>query len=311
MSGSSTAHAVTMTTAPLRYVVVTPARNEGKYIRRTLESMVAQTHLPLRWVIVSDGSTDDTDEIVKEYARRRDWIELVRLPEQRDRSFAAKVQGFESGFARVRQLPFDLVASLDADIEFEPDYFEFLLAKFADNPRLGVGGTPFVEGNRHYNFEYSNIEHVSGACQVFRRECYEQIGGYQRIKGGGIDWTAVTTARMKGWQTRTFTEKTCLHLRPMGTGSRSILSVNFHHGQRDYYLGGHPLWQVFRCTHQLARPPYVFGGASLLVGYFWAAVRRVKRPVSDELVRFHRAEQMTRLKRFFGRFVSRRDPAHV
>jgi glycosyltransferase involved in cell wall biosynthesis len=300
-----------MTAVPLRYVVITPARNEGKYIRRTLESMVAQTCPPLRWVVVSDGSTDDTDEIVKEYTRRHDWIELVRLPEQRDRSFAAKVQGFESGFARVKYLPFDLVASLDADIEFEPDYFEFLLSKFADIPRLGVGGTPFVEGDRHYNFEYSNIEHVSGACQVFRRQCYEDIGGYQRIKGGGIDWTAVTTARMKGWQTRTFTDKTCLHLRPMGTGSRSILAVNFHHGQRDYYLGGHPLWQAFRCAHQITRPPYVFGGASLLAGYLWAAARRVRRPVSDELVRFHRAEQMGRLKRFFARFLTGKDPKRV
>lgn len=303
---SSPLNAHPMPAAPLRYVVVTPARNEGRYIGRTLASMAAQTCPPLRWVVVSDGSTDDTDAVVLDYARRLDWIELVRLPEQRDRSFAAKVHCFESGFARLRHLPYDLVASLDADIEFEPDYFEFLLAKFADNPRLGVGGTPFVEGDRHYNYEYSNIEHVSGACQVFRRRCFEDIGGYLRIKGGGIDWTAVTTARMKGWQTRTFTEKTCLHLRPMGTGARSPLAVNFHHGQRDYYLGGHPLWQVFRCTHQLTRPPYLFGGLSLLAGYAWAAARRVERPVSNDLVRFHRAEQMTRLKRFFRR-VARTD----
>jgi glycosyltransferase involved in cell wall biosynthesis len=295
--------------APLRYVVITPARNEGRYIRRTLESMVAQSCPPLRWVVVSDGSTDDTDDVVNEYRQRRDWIELVRMPEQRDRSFAAKVQCFESGFARVKSLPFDLVASLDADIEFEPDYFEFLLARFAANPRLGVGGTPFVEANRErYNYEYSNIEHVSGACQVFRRQCYEDIGGYLGIKGGGIDWTAVTTARLKGWQTRTFPEKTCLHLRPMGTGARRPIAVNFHHGQRDYYLGGHPLWQLFRSAHQITRRPYVFGGLSLLAGYLWAAVRRVERPVSPELMRFHRAEQMNRLKQFFDRLIGKRAP---
>jgi hypothetical protein len=266
--------------------------------------MVSQTRLPLRWVVVSDGSTDDTDAIVNEFQRGRNWIELVRLPEQRDRSFAAKVHCFESGFERLKHLPFDLVASLDADIAFEPDYFEFLLGRFGENRRLGVGGTPFVEGNTHYNYKYSNIEHVSGACQVFRRQCFEDIGGYVRIKGGGIDWTAVTTARMKGWQTRTFTEKTCQHLRPMGTGSRSPLSVNFHHGQRDYYLGGHPLWQLFRSAHQVTRPPYVFGGLSLLAGYSWAALRRVERPVTEDLVRFHRREQMDRLRTFVRRLAA-------
>ncbi len=305
MNRSGDAHAMSIEAAPLRYVVITPARNEGRYIGRTLESMVSQTCPPMKWVIVSDGSSDNTDDVVNEYRKGRDWIELVRLPEQRDRSFAAKVQGFESGFARVKQLPFDLVANLDADIEFGPDYFEFLLEKFAANPGLGVGGTPFVEGDKHYDYEYSNIEHVSGACQVFRRQCFEDIGGYLRIKGGGIDWTAVTTARMKGWQTRTFPEKTCLHLRPMGTGQRSPMSVNFHHGQRDYYLGGHPLWQVFRCAHQMTRRPYLFGGLSLLVGYAWAAIRRVKRPVSDELVQFHRAEQMARLGRFLRKVSAR------
>jgi hypothetical protein len=162
---------------------------------------------------------------------------------------------------------------------------------------LGVGGTPFVEGKKQYDYQFTNIEHVSGACQVFRRECFKEIGGYVRIKGGGIDWTAVTTARMKGWQTRTFTEKTCLHHRPMGTGAGSPVSANFRHGQKDYYLGGHPVWQVFRSLHQMRRSPYVFGGLSLLAGYTWACIRRVERPVSRDLMRFHRTEQMTRLKK--------------
>jgi biofilm PGA synthesis N-glycosyltransferase PgaC len=290
----------------LRYVVITPARNEARFIPETLKSMIAQTCRPLRWVIISDGSTDGTDDVVRQFQQEHDWIELVRLPEQRDRSFAAKVQSFEAGFARVMHMPFDLVASLDADISFDPAYFEFLIGKFIENPRLGVGGTPFVEGNRHYNYQFANIEHVSGACQVFRRQCYDDIGGYVRIKGGGIDWTAVTTARMKGWQTRTFPEKTCLHLRPMGTGQRKWYAVDFHHGQRDYYLGGHPLWQIFRSLHQTARPPYGFAGVALFAGYTWAWLCRVERPVSDELVRFHRSEQLGRLRKFF-RLSSRKE----
>lgn len=294
----------------LNYVVVTPARNEEQYIRCTLDSMASQTQPPLRWVIVSDGSTDRTDNIVEEYSRRYDWIQLVRMPEHRDRSFAAKVNCFNAGFAAVKELPYDIIGSLDADISFEPDYFTFLLSKFAANEHLGVAGTPFVESGSHYDYRFTNIEHVSGACQVFRRECFEEIGGYVPIKGGGIDWTAVTTARMKGWQTRTFVEKTCLHHRPMGTGSsRSQIRGIFRHGQKDYNLGGHPLWQLFRSAYQTTRRPYLIGGLSLLVGYVWAFAQFKPRPISPELVRFNRAEQMSRLRGLFFRVERQKRPS--
>jgi hypothetical protein len=285
----------------MNYVVITPARNERGYIGATLESMIAQTQRPVRWVIVSDGSSDGTDELVDTYRARYDWIELVRLGVHRDRSFAAKVEGFNAGFARVRELSFDVIASLDADIAFGPNYFEFLLQRFAADPRLGVAGTPFVEGNRHYDYRFTNIHHVSGACQVFRRQCFEDIGGYVPIKGGGIDWVAVTTARWRGWHTQTFMEMTSQHLRPMGTATKSRFTVAFHQGQKDYSLGGHPVWQLFRSVHQAAQRPYVFFGASLFAGYVWAWVRRIERPVSPGLMRFHRHEQMQRLRTFFRR----------
>jgi hypothetical protein len=295
---------VPMTThrSNLSYALVTPARNEAQYIRLTLESMAAQTRPPVRWVIVSDGSTDGTDEIVQEYCARLPWLRLVRLPEARDRSFAAKVSCFNAGMNALEDVSFEVIGNLDADISFDADYFAFLLAKFSGNPRLGVAGTPFVEGGAHYDYSFTNIEHVSGACQMFRRECFDAIGGYVPIKGGGIDWTAVTTARMRGWQTRTFTEKTCLHHRPMGTGSSgSRIRGLFRHGQKDYFLGGHGLWQCFRSLYQMTRPPYLVGGLALLGGYLWALARRVQRPVSAELVRFHRAEQMARLRGLFVR----------
>jgi glycosyltransferase involved in cell wall biosynthesis len=267
-----------------------------------IESMVVQSRLPLRWVIVSDASTDGTDEIVESFRQRFDWIELVRMPEKRDRSFAAKVSCFNAGFERVKGLSYDVIASLDADITFQPDYFEYLLERFEENPRLGVGGTPFVEGAAaHYDYRFTNIEHVSGACQVFRRDCFTDIGGYVPIKGGGIDWVAVSTARMKGWQTRTFTERVCEHHRPMGTGSGGRIKSIFRHGWKDYYLGGHPLWQLFRGLYQTTRRPYVIGGLSLLAGYCCAALSGTKRLVSQELMAFHRAEQMTRLRYFFTR----------
>jgi len=281
----------------LTYAIITPARNEERHIRLTLESMARQSHPPVRWVVVSDGSTDRTDDIVGEYVSRTDWIEFVRLPVEQDRSFAAKVHAFNAGFERLEGLSFDVVGSLDADISFEPDYIEFLLARFAENPRLGVAGTPFVEDGTHYDYRFTNIEHVSGACQLFRRECFEQIGGYVPIAGGGIDWAAVTTARMKGWQTRTFVEKSCLHHRPMGTGSaKGQIRSLFRHGLKDYALGGHPIWQLFRGAYQMTRRPYVVGGAALLAGYVWALAAGRERPISIELVRFNRLEQMARLK---------------
>jgi glycosyltransferase involved in cell wall biosynthesis len=295
-----------MNTNTLSYVLITPARNEEEYIENTIQSVVKQTVLPMKWVIVSDGSTDRTDEIVNKYSSRYDWIDLVRMPERRDRQFAAKVHCFNAGYERLKEISYDIIGSLDADISFERDYFEFLLSKFTEFTGLGVAGTPFVEGSKQYDYRFTNIEHVSGACQLFRRKCFRDIGGYVPIKGGGIDWTAVTTARMKGWTTRTFTEKTCFHHRTMGTGNSSTLMTWFRHGRKDYFLGGHPLWEMFRSCYQMTKRPYVIGGALLLFGYTWAFCNRVERPISKELMKFHRSEQMLRLKNMLGKTVGLR-----
>jgi poly-beta-1,6-N-acetyl-D-glucosamine synthase len=250
-------------------------------------------------VIVSDGSTDGTDEIVKRYAAEHPWIELLRMPEHRDRNFAAKVTCFNAGSEVLKGLKYDIIGNLDADITFGGDYFEYLLGKFKDNPRLGVAGTPFVEGTFQYDYRFVNIEHVSGACQLFKRECFEDIGGYKPIKGGGIDWVAVTTARMRGWGTRTFTDKTCTHHRKMGTGSNRLLMTKFKDGEKDFYLGSHPLWQIFRCIYQMKTKPYVLSGVALFVGYLWSSLKGIERPISQELIDYRRSEQMRRLKVFF------------
>ena len=280
----------------LTYVLITPARNEESFIEQTIRSVISQTVLPRKWVIVSDGSTDRTDEIVKKYLAEHPWIGFVGRSGPSDRHFAAKVQCFNAGYEKVQGEKYDIIGNLDADITFERDYIEFLLAKFSENPNLGVAGTPFVEGEVSYDFRYANAEHVSGACQLFRRRCFEQIDGYPQVKGGGIDWIAVTTARMKGWKTRTFLERVCHHHRPMGTASQGKLKAAFLLGRQDYYLGGHPLWQLFRGCFQMRRKPYLLGGLLCLVGYWWAQVTRVKRPISSELMKFHRHEQMERLR---------------
>lgn len=284
----------------LTYVLITPARNEESNIGRTIESVISQTLLPLKWVIVSDGSTDKTDEIVGSYLGEHPWIEFIRMPEHRDRHFAAKVQCFDAGYEIVKELNFEVIGNLDADISFGADYFNFLMQKFSQDPELGVAGTPFVENGSHYDYRFTNIEHVSGACQMFRRECFEEIGGYVAIKGGGIDWIAVTTARMKGWKTRTFTEKTCLHHRKMGTGNAESLSLHFRQGVKDYSLGNHPLWEIIRAIYQMGRKPFVVAGSCLLLGYVLAVIKGKDRPIPLELMEFIRKEQMQRLKKLLA-----------
>jgi glycosyltransferase involved in cell wall biosynthesis len=281
------------------YVLITPARNEAQFIELTIKSVVAQTVRPAKWVIVSDGSIDGTDDIVKEYAADHPWIELVRMPERQERDFAGKVMAFNVGLECVKHFPYTIIGSLDADISFGSDYFEFLLTKFAENPRLGVGGTPFSEGMGTYDFRFSSIEHVSGACQLFRRECFDAIGGYTPIKGGGIDLVAVVTSRMRGWQTRSFPERVCFHHRKMGSGMNNGLKLPFKWGQSDYRLGGHPVWQFFRCLYQMSKRPYVVGGLVCLTGYYVALITRRPRAVSAEFVEFRGKEQMQRLKKFF------------
>ena len=162
-------------------------------------------------------------------------------------------------------------------------------------------GTPFKEGtNPTYDYRFVSIEHVSGACQLFRRECFEQIGGYVPVKGGCIDHIAVISARMKGWKTRTFTDKVCLHHRQMGTAQDSLVMARFRNGRKDYVIGNHPVWELCRASYQMTKKPVVIGGLMLVCGYVWALIRRVERPVSPELVAFYRREQMQRLKKFFS-----------
>lgn len=291
----------------IKYVLVTAAKNEQAYIEKTLDSVVNQTVLPQRWIIVSDGSTDRTDDIVSDYARRYPWIELMRMPERNDRDFSGKAVSFNSGYQRIKQIPHQAVGSLDADLSFSADYFSFLLEKFESDPGLGVAGTPFSEGGETYDYRFSSPDYVSGACQLFRRECFDQIGGYVPVKGGGIDVIAVMTARLNGWRARTFTDKVCIHHRPMSSANhKDKLMASFKLGQRAYRVGFHPVWQVFRSIYQMTRKPYLTGGLALFFGYFSSMLRRAERPISRELMEFQRRDQMRRLREFFFRMPGMR-----
>jgi glycosyltransferase involved in cell wall biosynthesis len=283
------------------YVLVTPARNEAPYIEKTIESVVAQTILPLRWVIVSDGSTDGTNEIVRRFVDKHDWIDLVSLPQRGERNFAGKVAAVNAGQARVAGLKYDVIGNLDADVSFDEEYFAFILGKLAENPALGLVGTPYRDPlNDPYDYRYVSIDHVTGPCQLFRRECFEAIGGYMPVKGGAIDRIADISARMKGWQTRTFTEKVYLHHRATGTSQQGVLISKFKDGAKDYSVGTSPIWELFRTAYQMTKRPLILGGLMTGAGYVWSLVRRVERPVSREMVEFCQQEQMQRLKAFLS-----------
>jgi glycosyltransferase involved in cell wall biosynthesis len=285
----------------LNYVLVTAARNEGRFIERTLRSVVAQTRLPKRWVIVDDGSSDATAEIVEQYSRQHPWIVLSRRPARAaDRSFSGKAHAVNAGLEQMKDLDFEIVGNLDADVTFEPDYLEFIVGKFVDNPQLGIAGTPFTEtGYDSSRDSFEGENYVAGPCQLFRYRCFQNIGGYVAHKAGGVDWIAVMTARMRGWEVRSYPEKRFHHHRTLGTAERGPLQALFSYGEKDYYLGGSPIWQIFRATYRMANRPFVFGGLALGFGYAWAALRRIPRPVSAELMRFHRKEQMKKLRMIF------------
>jgi len=289
----------------LQYALITPARNEADFIELTIKSVVAQKIRPIKWVIVSDGSTDSTDDIVTKYAAVHPWIELVKMPERRERHFAGKAHAVNAGCGRLIKLPYDIIGNLDADVSFEPDYFAFLMDRFAENPKLGVAGTAFLEGGLTYNYEFVGTDHVSGMCQMFRRECFQAIGGYLTIRSGGIDLMAVLSARVQGWETQTFLEKTFTHHRCQGGALHTRLRGRWHMGRKDYLLGNHPLWEILRGLYQMARKPYVIGGFLVLTSYMWDALCGTERTMPEELMALRRRDQLQRLKLV----VQRRLPA--
>ena len=187
------------------------------------------------------------------------------------------------------------------------EHFRHIVSKFADQPELGVAGAPFREGTFQYDYRFTNIENVWGGCQLFRRECFEDIGGYTPVKGGCIDHIAVVSARMKGWKTRTFPGSVSTHHRTMGTAQSGGVGAKFKYGAKDYSVGNHPVWELFRAVYQMKQRPFVVGGIALALGYFWSMIRRVPRRVSQDLVEFTRHEQMRRLSRVVGRQASAAD----
>lgn len=282
------------------YVLITAARNEEVYIKHTIESIISQTILPQKWVIVSDGSIDHTDEIVSEYAANYDFIQLVHKKTVGDRDFCSKVNAINLGYEQLAKIEYDFIGILDADASFESDYYERILAKFHQNRMLGIaGGIVLDECGKEYRHRIASPWSVAGAIQFFRRKCFEDIGGFIAHELGGEDTFAEIIARLHGWEVRSFYGIKVFHHRQTGTEGKSIYLAKFNLGKLWYLLGYHPFYVLIKCVHRIKEKPYIIGSLLKLGGYCCSWIIREKRSVSDDLINYVRREQIQRLKIFF------------
>lgn len=287
--------------AGMRYVLVTAAYNEERFIEQTIQSVCAQSVLPLRWVIVSDASTDRTDQIVEAYARKHEFLTLHRITKEHPRNFAAQVMAIRAGCEELRDLEFDFIGNLDADVSMESSYFETLLDRFHADPGLGLAGGNICEEvqGEFRTRRGNNYQCVPHAVQMFRRSCFEAVGGYLPMKYGGPDWVAEVCARQLGWAVRSYPDLPVRHYRPT-SGAEGKLRAWWRQGQMDYSVGSLFLFEVGKCARRIRAQPILAGAAVRLLSYCVGYVKREPRQVSENFVRFLQNEQRNRLWARFG-----------
>jgi biofilm PGA synthesis N-glycosyltransferase PgaC len=280
------------------YVLITAARNEEKYIEATITSVLSQTILPKQWIIVSDGSTDKTDEIVLRYSAQHDFIKFIRR-EAKDEgvNFSSKVYAIYAGYDQSKKIEYDFIGILDGDVTFSPFYYEHILTKFKENENLGIAGGLVFDKHNDSCIRRSpdDVEYVPGCIQLFRRKCYEDIKGIIPFKDGGEDTVAVIMARMKGWEVEAFDELLVFHHKH-SNATRGVLSESFRLGKLFYSLGSHPLFEIIKSIRRFNNRPFFLYALARMCGYTWPYFQRQKRPVSDEFVKYLRKEQLSRLK---------------
>lgn len=278
------------------YVLMTAAYNEEAHIEQTIVSVLSQSLLPKRWVIVSDGSFDKTDEIVQKYEKKHDFIRFLRIRRPPGRSFGSKVVALQSGSKLLEDIASEFIGNLDADVSVGPSYFEDLIAHFEREPRLGLaGGFVYEEtGGDFRSRRVNRVYSVAHAAQLLRRECYEAIGGYRVLEYGGEDWHAQTSAKMRGWAVAAFPSLKIFHHRHTGEGD-NLVRHKFRQGRMDYSFGSNPLFEIFKCLEHIPERPFIIGSSARLLGFFWSYVCRDTRPVSDEFIVFLRREQKERM----------------
>lgn len=280
-----------------KYVLITPAKNEESNIAKTIESVIKQTIKPLEWVIVSDGSTDNTDTIIQSYCKDYSFIKYKRNESPALKNFSSKVNAFNIGLKALDALDYSFIGNLDADISFEAGYFGEILSRFEKMSDLGVAGGLVYEVHKEKIRPLRiSFNSVSGAVQLFRKECFETIGGYIPIKMGGIDSAAEICARAKGWKVQTFKELPVYHHGPVLTGNKNPVRTSYQRGYNKYLLGYHPLFHLISCISLIPQKPYLIGATCSIFGYLRAALNKKDLVLPDDVVAYLRKEQLYRLK---------------
>lgn len=287
------------------YVVISPAKDEEQFIQRTVSSMLAQSVLPLKWIIVDDHSRDNTLQIIQAYSRENEWIAALdnstvessgntshSVPECRgsraaSMAMAAEIRAFNFGYQTIRHLDFEFIVKLDTDVELPPDYFERLLDCFAQDPTLGIACGGHVEyDGKDWQLVRLPEYHAAGACKVVRRRCFEEIGGF--VSAAGWDTVDEIMAQARGWRTCHFPEIRFRHLRREGLAG-GLLRTSMRHGQTYYTCGGSFLFFLAKFVHRtICGKPLVLGGIFLLIGYLRAAMVRTPRLVNAAEGRYYR-----------------------
>lgn len=303
------------TAAGRRYLIVSPCRNEEKFMRRTLDSVVAQSIRPALWVIVDDGSTDSTPQILAEYAAKHDFIRIVPRKDRGTRSVGPGViEAFYAGYETVDPSQYDYVCKLDLDLDLPVRYFELLMKMMEEKPRLGnISGKAYYIAADGRRVRESISDEVSvGASKFYRMTCFQQVGGFVRqVMWDGID---CHRCRMKGWLTGSFddAEIQFLHLRPMGTSQKGIWTGRIRHGFGQYFMGSSIWYMTASAVYRVFQRPYVIGGIAVWWGYVKSMLTGVKRYDDLEFRKFLREFQwlcLTRGKRRASEMTDRKQEA--
>lgn len=277
-----------------KYAVITPVRDEEDHLRSTAESMVAQTIRPVEWVIVNDGSTDGTAGVIEEYAGRYSWILGVHRENRGFRkSGGGVVDAFNDGLRALTCQDWEFLVKLDGDLAFEPDYFENCLETFQREPRLGVGGGVicYVEDGVK-RFEPCPAFHVRGATKIYRKACWEAIGGFWPAPG----WDTIdeVKANMLGWTTRSFPELHLVHHRLTGSAD-GPWGGYIKNGRANYISGYHPLYMAAKCLARLRRRKDFRSALALMYGFVTGYLKRIPQVDDPRLIRYLRSQQIGRL----------------
>jgi len=276
------------------YVIVTPVRDEEKHIEGTIRSVARQGVLPAEWVIVDDGSRDQTYEIIERYSRQYSWIHPVRRSDRGYRKPGGGViEAFYDGYSRLKTKGWDFIVKLDGDLIFEKHYFEDCFGEFVKNPKLGIGGgTIYSNIDGKYEMERNSSFHVRGATKIYHRDCWGDIG--ELIRAPGWDTLDEIKANMLGWETRSFPDIPLYQERV--TGGADGQWRNFvKNGLANYISGYHPLFMLVKCLKRIFRKPRIVGATALMYGYIGGYINKAKQVDDKNLVKYIRQQQINRL----------------